>query len=82
MESARTLHVPDFPGYAIGGLSVGETKEQMYATLDVTVPELPADKPRYLMGVGAPRTLSRGWRVGLTSSTVCCRPAWPATAAC
>lgn len=57
LESARTLRDMDFPGYAIGGLSVGETKEQMYATLDVTVPALPADKPRYLMGVGAPEDI-------------------------
>jgi queuine tRNA-ribosyltransferase len=47
----------DFPGYAIGGLSVGETKEQMYAILDTTVSDLPGDKPRYLMGVGAPEDL-------------------------
>ncbi|MGC8782415.1 MAG: tRNA guanosine(34) transglycosylase Tgt, partial [Anaerolineae bacterium] len=57
IESARTLVGLDFPGYAIGGLSVGETKEQMYATLDITVPELPANKPRYLMGVGAPEDI-------------------------
>ena len=47
----------DFTGYAVGGLAVGETKEQMYATLDVTCPLLPADKPRYLMGVGAPEDI-------------------------
>ncbi|MCX7706786.1 MAG: tRNA guanosine(34) transglycosylase Tgt, partial [Anaerolineae bacterium] len=57
LESARTLRDMDFPGYAVGGLSVGETKEQMYATLDVTVPALPTDKPRYLMGVGAPEDI-------------------------
>ncbi len=56
-ESARTLVSLDFPGYAIGGLSVGETKEEMLATLDATVPLLPADRPRYLMGVGGPRDL-------------------------
>ncbi len=55
--SARFLVELDFPGYAIGGLSVGETKEQMYATLDVTVPMLPADRPRYLMGVGTPEDI-------------------------
>lgn len=44
----------DFPGYAVGGLSVGEDPTQMYGTLDVTVPMLPADRPRYLMGVGRP----------------------------
>jgi queuine tRNA-ribosyltransferase len=57
VASARTLAGLDFPGYAIGGLSVGETKPQMYATLDITVSELPADKPRYLMGVGAPEDI-------------------------
>lgn len=57
LESVRTLREMDFPGYAVGGLSVGETKEQMYAALDVTVPALPADKPRYLMGVGAPEDI-------------------------
>ena len=65
VESARTLRALDFPGYAIGGLSVGETKEQMYATLDVTVPELPADKPRYLMGVGAPEDIVEGVARGI-----------------
>jgi len=44
----------DFPGYAIGGLSVGETPQQMQQMLEVTCPLLPADKPRYLMGVGRP----------------------------
>lgn len=44
----------DFPGYAIGGLSVGERPEQMYATLDFTTPHLPSNRPRYLMGVGKP----------------------------
>jgi len=58
--SARFLADLDFPGYAIGGLSVGETKEQMYSMLDVTVPLLPVDKPRYLMGVGAPEDLLEG----------------------
>lgn len=56
-ESARFLTALDFPGYAIGGLSVGETKEQMYATLEITIPELPADRPRYLMGVGTPEDI-------------------------
>jgi queuine tRNA-ribosyltransferase len=59
-ESARTLRALDFPGYAIGGLSVGETKEQMHAMLDVVTPLLPKDKPRYLMGVGSPEDLFEG----------------------
>ena len=65
VESARTLRGLDFPGYAIGGLSVGETKADMYATLDITVPELPLDKPRYLMGVGAPEDIVEGVARGI-----------------
>ncbi|MEX0704195.1 MAG: tRNA guanosine(34) transglycosylase Tgt [Planctomycetales bacterium] len=53
-RSAAELLPLDFPGYAIGGLSVGERPEEMYDTLDFTVPMLPADRPRYLMGVGRP----------------------------
>ncbi len=44
----------EFPGYAVGGLAVGEATEVMLATLEITAPLLPADKPRYLMGVGTP----------------------------
>ena len=55
--SAQFLKALDFTGYAIGGLAVGETKEQMYVTLDETCPALPVDKPRYLMGVGAPEDI-------------------------
>jgi queuine tRNA-ribosyltransferase len=64
-ESARFLAGLDFPGYAIGGLSVGETKGQMHAMLDVTTPLLPEDKPRYLMGVGAPEDLLEGIARGI-----------------
>ncbi len=53
-ESAKGLIEIGFDGYAIGGLAVGEGQEDMFATLDVTAPHLPADKPRYLMGVGTP----------------------------
>jgi queuine tRNA-ribosyltransferase len=56
-RSAAGLLPLDFPGYAIGGLSVGEQPEEMYRTLDFTVPMLPTDRPRYLMGVGTPRDL-------------------------
>ena len=59
-QSAEFLTGLDFPGYAIGGLSVGETKEQMYSMLDITSPVLPENKPRYLMGVGAPEDLVEG----------------------
>jgi queuine tRNA-ribosyltransferase len=56
-ESARQLVGLGFPGYAIGGLSVGEPKEMFYEMLAVSASELPADKPRYVMGVGAPEDL-------------------------
>src|SRR5690606_17905797 len=56
-KSARELVAMDFPGYAVGGLSVGEPKEIMYEVLDYTVPLLPENKPRYLMGVGSPDAL-------------------------
>ena len=56
-RSARGLLALDFPGYAVGGLSVGEPPPLMYATLDCTVPLLPEHKPRYLMGVGRPEDI-------------------------
>jgi len=56
-ESAEGLRAIGFPGYAIGGLSVGEGPEAMEGTLRATVPHLPADRPRYLMGVGQPRDI-------------------------
>ena len=55
--SARDLVRMGFDGYAVGGLSVGESKEDMYHMLEGTVPELPSTKPRYLMGVGMPENL-------------------------
>ena len=59
-ESAKTLSDMDFVGYGIGGLSVGEPKPAMYEMLEVTLPEMPAGKPRYLMGVGSPDCLLEG----------------------
>lgn len=59
-QSARELTSLDFPGYAIGGLSVGEPKHMMYEMLECTVPLLPDNKPRYLMGVGSPDALLEG----------------------
>lgn len=62
-ESARYLASLDFPGYAIGGLSVGEPKELMHEMLEVAIPLLPEDKPRHLLGVGSPEDLFEGvWR--------------------
>jgi queuine tRNA-ribosyltransferase len=59
-RSAKGLLPLDLPGYAIGGLGVGEEPTAMYAALDFTVPLLPADRPRYLMGVGKPIDLVEG----------------------
>ena len=56
-EHARIISEMDLDGYAIGGLAVGETHEEMYHILDETVPCLPADKPTYLMGVGTPANI-------------------------
>jgi len=56
-ESAHVLSSLDFPGYGIGGLSVGEPKEEMHAMLEETTPLLAEHKPRYLMGVGSPEDL-------------------------
>jgi queuine tRNA-ribosyltransferase len=59
-QSAQDLVSLDFPGYAVGGLSVGEPKDVMNRVLEFTTPLLPANKPRYLMGVGSPDSLIDG----------------------
>ncbi len=59
-QSAEELMEIDFPGYSIGGLSVGEPKDIMYDVLEYTAPLLPKEKPRYLMGVGSPDDLLEG----------------------
>ncbi|MEJ5347911.1 MAG: tRNA guanosine(34) transglycosylase Tgt [Desulfosoma sp.] len=61
----KALTDMDFPGYALGSLAVGEPKEVMLEVLDTVVPELPHDKPRYLMGVGMPEDLVEGVRRGI-----------------
>ena len=63
--SAERLQELDFEGYAIGGLSVGEPKEDMLRIVESTCPLLPADKPRYLMGVGTPLDLVEGVSRGI-----------------
>ena len=63
--SVNGLKAIDFDGYAIGGLSVGEPKEDMVRILDHTAPLIPKDKPRYLMGVGKPEDLVEGVRRGI-----------------
>ena len=60
----RTVEV-GFDGYAIGGLSVGEEKQVMYEVLDFLAPQMPADAPRYLMGVGTPEDLLEGVKCGV-----------------
>jgi queuine tRNA-ribosyltransferase len=64
-KSAECLSAMDFPGYAIGGLSLGESKETMMRMIEATVPCLPEDKPRYLMGVGSPEDIVEGVARGI-----------------
>ena len=63
--SAEALREMNFHGYAIGGLAVGEPQAAMLETIDVVVPHLPFDKPRYLMGVGTPDDLLQSIRRGV-----------------
>ena len=57
IDHAKRISEMDLDGYAVGGLAVGESHEEMYHILDVTVPHLPEDKPTYLMGVGTPANI-------------------------
>ena len=63
--SAKTLSELDFNGYAIGGVSVGESQEEMFEVMSWTTPLLPENKPRYLMGVGTPRQIYEGVKHGI-----------------
>ena len=65
LESLKAVADIDFEGIAIGGLSVGEPKEEMLATLDALAPHLPTEKPRYVMGVGTPDDLIEGINRGI-----------------
>ncbi len=65
LQSAESLIEMNFDGYAIGGLSVGEPKEEMMKVLDFLPEEMPTDKPRYLMGVGTPLDLVEGVAMGV-----------------
>ena len=65
IANADRISELDLPGYAIGGLAVGETHEEMYHILDVTVPHLPQNKPVYLMGVGTPANILEGIERGV-----------------
>lgn len=57
VEHMKRIAELDLPGYAVGGLAVGESHEEMYHILDVVVPHMPSDRPRYLMGVGTPSNI-------------------------
>lgn len=65
IECIQRLEEIGFPGYGIGGLSVGESHDEMYRILDVLTPEMPENKPRYLMGVGFPANLIEGVARGI-----------------
>ena len=65
IEHAKEISELDLAGYAVGGLAVGETHEQMYDILDQTVPYLPQNKPTYLMGVGTPANILEGVERGI-----------------
>lgn len=65
IEHAKRISELDLDGYAIGGLAVGETHEEMYYILDEVVPYLPEDKPTYLMGVGTPQNILEGVERGV-----------------
>ena len=82
IEHMQAISELDLPGYAIGGLAVGESTEVMYHILDVVLPHAPQNKPRYLMGVARRATSSRALRAASTSSTASCRPATRVTAIC
>ncbi len=65
IDHAKAISELELDGYAIGGLAVGESHEEMYHILDVTVPYLPVDKPTYLMGVGTPANILEGVERGV-----------------
>lgn len=60
IEHAKRISEMDLDGYAVGGLAVGESHEEMYRILDAVVPYLPKNKPTYLMGVGTPANILEG----------------------
>ncbi len=64
-ESLAGLQAIDFPGYAVGGLAVGEPEEERLAVLEALAPAMPADRPRYLMGVGTPADLVKAVARGI-----------------
>ncbi len=65
IEHMKQIRELDLPGYAIGGLAVGESAEDMYRVIEAVEPEMPVDKPRYLMGVGTPANILEAVRRGI-----------------
>ena len=65
IDHAKRISELDLDGYAVGGLAVGESHEEMYHILDETVPHLPVNKPTYLMGVGTPANILEGVERGI-----------------
>ncbi|MBU0648000.1 tRNA guanosine(34) transglycosylase Tgt [Patescibacteria group bacterium] len=65
IKSSKETQKLDFDGYAIGGLAVGESHQDMYKVLKYTIPTLPEDKPRYLMGVGTPENIAEAIEIGV-----------------
>jgi len=79
-QSAKEIVAMGFDGYALGGLSVGEDRATRQQVIQETVPFLPEEKPRYLMGVGKPEDILTESRPESTCSTVSCPPAMQGTA--
>ena len=69
VEHARQIAELDLDGYAVGGLAVGESHEDMYRILDAVVPHLPENKPTYLMGVGTPANILTAYTRAETGGT-------------
>jgi len=82
LASLESLMQLDFPGFAVGGLAVGEPEEERLRILESVVPHMPANRPRYLMGSAGPRILSRRFCVASICSIASCRPDTPGTGTC
>lgn len=80
IDHAKRISEMDLDGYAVGGLAVGESHEEMYHILDEVVPYLPKDKPTYLMGVGTPANILEGVERGIDFSTAYTRAGTDVTA--
>ena len=76
IDHAKRISEMDLDGYAVVGLAVGETHEEMYHVLDETVPYLPVNKPTYLMGVGTPANILEEWSAASLLSDLCYQIPW------